>query len=62
MALDIATQAPLPIATPAEAGFIPERLAQLGPAMQRYIDEGKVPNLVTLVARHGRASTSRLRA
>ena len=45
---------PLPTADPEDAGFISERLAQLGPAMQRFVDEGKVPNLVTLVARHGK--------
>ena len=47
---------PLPTADPGDLGFIPERLARLGPAMQRYVDEGKVPNLVTLVARHGRVA------
>jgi CubicO group peptidase (beta-lactamase class C family) len=47
-------ETPLPAASPEQMGFMPERLAQLRPAMQRYIDEGKVPNLVTLVARHGR--------
>jgi len=54
MALSTATETPLPTADPAEMGFIPDRLAELGPAMQRYVDAGKVPNLVTLVARHGR--------
>ncbi|HEY7269087.1 MAG TPA: serine hydrolase domain-containing protein, partial [Dehalococcoidia bacterium] len=47
---------PLPTADPGDLGFIPERLAQLGPTMQRYVDDGKVPNLVTLVARHGRVA------
>ncbi len=44
----------LPAADPAEMGFMPERLARIRPAMQRFIDEGKVPNLVTLIARRGR--------
>ena len=44
---------PLPQADPEQLGFIPERLARLGPALQRFIDEERVPNLVTLVARHG---------
>mgnify|MGYP001193460162 CR=1 FL=1 len=46
----------LPDADPAEIGFDSERLARIGPAMQRYIDDGKVPNLVTLVARHGKVA------
>jgi CubicO group peptidase (beta-lactamase class C family) len=47
---------PLPAAEPEDLGFIPERLAELKPAMQRFVDEGKVPNLVTLVARHGKVA------
>ena len=31
-------------------------LSAIAPAMQRYIDDGKVPNLVTLVARHGKVA------
>ena len=46
----------LPAADPAELGFNSERLARIGPAMQRYIDDGKVPNLITLVARHGKVA------
>jgi CubicO group peptidase (beta-lactamase class C family) len=53
-ALSVERASPLPAASPEEEGFIPERLARIGPAMQRFVDEGKVPNLVTLVARHGR--------
>ena len=53
-ALSVTPGTPLPAADPAEVGFIPDRLAALGPAMQRYVDRGIVPNLVTLVARHGR--------
>jgi len=45
---------PLPIAKPEEAGFSSERLARLRPGLQRFIDQEKVPNLVTLVARHGK--------
>ncbi len=52
-ALTYRTETPLPAGDPEQLGFIPERLARLGPAMQRFVDEGKVPNLVTLVARHG---------
>ncbi len=44
----------LPAGDAAALGFDPERLAQIGPAMQAYIDDRRVPNLVTLVARRGR--------
>src|SRR5688572_10489655 len=47
-------QSPLPLSDPAEVGFIPSRLAQLGPAIQKHIDSGRIPNAVTLIARHGR--------
>lgn len=39
---------------PAALGFDPDRLAQIGPAMQEYVDTKRVPNLVTLVARKGK--------
>ena len=45
---------PLPEADPGEVGFSSERLARIGPAMQKYVDAQKVPNVITLVARHGR--------
>jgi CubicO group peptidase (beta-lactamase class C family) len=45
---------PLPAAEPEEVGISSQRLARIGPAMRRYIDERKVPNVITLVARHGR--------
>ena len=54
MASTTVSDLPLPVCDPAEAGFIPERLAALGPAMQQHIDKGLLPNAVTLVARHGR--------
>jgi len=47
-------QYPLPVAGPEDEGFSSERLAQIRPQLQKYIDEKKVPNLVTLVARHGK--------
>jgi len=34
-------------------GFDPDRLAQIKPAMQKFVDEGQVPNLVTMVVRKG---------
>lgn len=45
---------PLPLTRPEEVGFSSQRLAQIRPGLQKYIDEQKVPNLVTLVARHGK--------
>jgi CubicO group peptidase (beta-lactamase class C family) len=45
---------PLPLVKPTEAGFSSERLARIRPSLQRFIDKQMVPNLVTLVARHGK--------
>ena len=44
---------PLPKGDPTALGFDATRLARIGPALQQYIDDGKVPNLVTLLARRG---------
>ena len=44
---------PLPKGDAQALGFDDERLNSLGPALQRYIDERKLPNLITLLARHG---------
>lgn len=43
----------LPEGDAAALGFDPTRLAAIGPAMQSYVDDRRVPNLVTLVARRG---------
>jgi CubicO group peptidase (beta-lactamase class C family) len=43
-----------PSAGPEEVGFSSERLKRIAPAMQSYIDRKKVPNIVTLIARHGK--------
>jgi len=45
---------PLPPVKPEEVGFSSERLARIHPTLQKYIDEEKVPNLVTLIARDGK--------
>ena len=45
--------ATLPTGDPAALGFDPERLAAIGPAMQQFVDDEKVPNLVTMVVRKG---------
>jgi CubicO group peptidase (beta-lactamase class C family) len=44
----------LPRAKPEDVGFSSERLARIGPAMQRHIDAGEIAGVVTLVARRGR--------
>ena len=36
-----------------DLGFSPERLERIGAVMQRYVDEGKLAGMVTLVARRG---------
>jgi CubicO group peptidase (beta-lactamase class C family) len=47
--------APATQVTKAETvGMSTERLGRIGPAMQRYIDDGLVPGTVTLVARKGK--------
>ena len=43
----------LPLGDAAALGFDPKRLDRIGPAMQAYIDDKRLPNLVTLVARRG---------
>jgi CubicO group peptidase (beta-lactamase class C family) len=45
---------PLPYAEPEEVGFSSKRLARIVPGLQRYIEKRMVPNLITLVARHGK--------
>ena len=44
----------LPLGDAADLGFDPERLAAIRSAMQAYVDDKRVPNLVTLIARRGR--------
>jgi len=44
----------LPTARPEQVGMSAERLARIRTAMQRYVDRGLVPGVVTLVARRGR--------
>ena len=39
------THATLPTGDATALGFDPGRLAQIGPAMQRFVDDGQVPNL-----------------
>jgi CubicO group peptidase (beta-lactamase class C family) len=45
---------PLPFSRPEEVGLSSERLARIRPAMQKFVDQKKVPNIVTLIAREGK--------
>jgi CubicO group peptidase (beta-lactamase class C family) len=54
MAPKTGTNWPLPSAGPREAGFSPERLSRICAGLQKFIDRRMAPNLVTLVARHGK--------
>ena len=47
-------QVPLPQAEAAEVGMSATGLARIEPAMQRWVDEGRVAGIVTMVARGGR--------
>jgi CubicO group peptidase (beta-lactamase class C family) len=53
-ALSQSTSAGLPTARPEEVGMSSQRLSRIRAAMQRYVDRGLVPGVVTLVARRGR--------
>lgn len=44
----------LPSARPEKVGMSSERLSRIKPVMQEYIDEHKLPGMITMVARHGR--------
>ena len=47
---------PLPFTKPEEVGLSSARLARIRPALQKFIDQQRVPNFVTLVARHGKVA------
>jgi len=44
----------LPMATPEDAGMSSERLDRINPLMQKYVDEGKLAGVLTMVARKGK--------
>ena len=44
----------LPRAIPEDVGLSTERLARIKPAMQRWVDDGKIPCALTMIAREGR--------
>jgi CubicO group peptidase (beta-lactamase class C family) len=43
-----------PATKPEKTGMSQERLDRIKPFMQKYVDENKLPGLITLVARHGK--------
>jgi CubicO group peptidase (beta-lactamase class C family) len=47
------THSTLPEGDAKALGFDPDRLAQISPAMQAFVDEKQVPNLITMVVRKG---------
>ena len=44
----------LPMAVPEEVGVSAERLERIRPVMQNYVDDGRIPGFLTIVARHGK--------
>jgi CubicO group peptidase (beta-lactamase class C family) len=55
MTIELAARQVEPV-TPEEAGFSSERLQRLDDAMRRLVDAGKLPGIVTLVARQGKVA------
>ncbi len=52
----LALAAKLPTARPELVGLSTERLARIGEVMQRYVDQGRLGGVVTLVARNGKVA------
>jgi CubicO group peptidase (beta-lactamase class C family) len=46
----------LPTASPESVGLSSERLGRLDRLMKEYVDQNRIPGVVTLVARHGRTA------
>ena len=44
----------LPRAVPEDVGMSTSRLKRIAPVMQRYVDDGKIPCVLTMIAREGR--------
>ena len=44
----------LPTAKPEDVGLSSERLARMTKAIHAYVDAGRTPGVVTLIARHGK--------
>ena len=45
---------PLPVAEPVECGLDPVKLNKVVPALQHFVDQGKIPGAVVAVARNGK--------
>ena len=43
---------------PSEVGFDPQRLERIERAFQRYVDDGRLPGFMTVIAREGRVAQS----
>lgn len=54
----VAQAQPLPTATPEQVGLSSQRLAHLREALQKEVDQGKLPGVVVMVARKGRLAYS----
>jgi len=54
VALPLFAAGSVPNGKPEDAGFSTERLGRIKEAVQRHIERGNVPGVVTLVARHGK--------
>lgn len=50
----VADKAGLPVTAPGDIGLSAAALARITPALQAYVDSGKVAGMVAVVARHGR--------
>ena len=44
----------LPTGSPEEVGMSTERLARIRPMLQKYVEDGTVPGIAAMVARHGK--------
>jgi CubicO group peptidase (beta-lactamase class C family) len=44
----------MPVTRPEKAGMSSERLSLIRPVMQKYVDENKLPGMITLVAHNGK--------
>jgi CubicO group peptidase (beta-lactamase class C family) len=44
----------IPVGKPEDVGMSSERLARMTKAIHAYVDEGRTPGVVTLIARHGK--------
>ncbi len=52
--LSVAWAGEIPTASPEQVGFSPERLNRVSEFAKRYVDDGKLAGLITLVARNGK--------